>query len=191
MSELADLPPGSIGLEQWDALEVAHTRRWELSEGNLIMSPRPQAPHQRISKRLVHLLDEHLTGGLEVLPEMEVTTSASFPPSVRHPDIVVASSRAFDHASTRVPAADVVLVVEIVSPGSRGMDHVMKLYEYAKAGIEHYWIVDLEAPPPGECFLAYRLDGDVYRPVAVLNGHRVHTRQPVELDFALAELTRR
>ncbi|MBS9534218.1 Uma2 family endonuclease [Mycobacterium sp. M1] len=189
MSELADLPPGSIGLEQWDALEVAHTRRWELSEGNLVMSPRPQAPHQRISKRVVQLLDANLVDGLEVLPEMEVTTSASFPPSVRHPDIVVASSRAFDHASSRVPAADVVLVVEIVSPGSRGTDHVMKLYEYAKAGIEHYWIVDAEAPT-GEWFLAYRLDGDVYRSVAVLDGDCAEVHQPVQMRFRLDELTR-
>ncbi|PQM44494.1 hypothetical protein [Mycobacterium talmoniae] len=43
MSELADdLPRGLLTLQQWDALEVAHTRRWELSEGTLIMSPRPQ-----------------------------------------------------------------------------------------------------------------------------------------------------
>lgn len=189
MSELADdLPRGLLTLEQWDALEVAHTRRWELSEGTLIMSPRPQVTHQRISKRLTRLLDDHLPEGLEALPEIEVTTSASFPPSVRDPDIVVIRSRSVPGRTVRVPAADVVLVVEIVSPGSRGMDHVMKLHEYAQAGIEHYWIVDAEAAT-GEWFLAYRLHGDVYRPVAVLDGAQAHTHEPVQLRFTRGELT--
>lgn len=190
MSELADLPRGLLSLEQWDALEVAHTRRWELSEGTLIMSPRPQLMHQHISKRLTRLLDDHLPDALRVLPEIEVTTSASFPPSVRDPDIVVIQERAFERSSTRVLAADVVLVVEIVSPGSRRMDHVMKLHEYAKAGIEHYWIVDPDAPT-GERFLAYRLDDDVYRPVLVLDGDRVHVHEPTEMEFTLDALTGR
>lgn len=182
-----DLPRGLMTLEQWDALEVAHTRRWELSEGTLILSPRPLVAHQRISKRLTRLLDDHLPDGLEALPEIEVTTSASFPPSVRDPDIVVIRSRAVQGRTVRVPAAHVALVVEIVSPGSRGMDHVMKLHEYAKAGIEHYWIVDAEAPT-GEWFLAYRLDGDVYRPVAALDGERVQVREPVVMEFTLEAL---
>ena len=36
MSDLADLPRGLLSLEQWDALELDPTRRWELSEGTLI-----------------------------------------------------------------------------------------------------------------------------------------------------------
>lgn len=87
-----------------------------------------------LPRGLLSLLDDHLPDGLQVLPEIEVTTSASFPPSVRDPDIVVIRDRAFKRRSVRVPAIDVVLVVEIVSPGSRGMDHVMKVHEYAQAG---------------------------------------------------------
>lgn len=190
MSELADLPHGLMTLEQWDALDVAHARRWELSEGTLIMSPRPQLIHQEISKRLTRLLDDHLPDGMRVLPEIEVTTSTSFPPSVRDPDIVVIQEGAFERSSTRVLAADVVLVVEIVSPGSRRMDHVMKLHEYAKAGIEHYWIVDADAPA-ADRFPAYRLDGEVYRPVPALDGDRVRVSEPVEMEFTLEALTGR
>jgi Uma2 family endonuclease len=43
-------------------------------------------------------------------------------------------------------ASDVLLAVEVVSPGSRRTDHVMKRAEYADAGIPHYWIVDLDEP---------------------------------------------
>jgi hypothetical protein len=52
VSDLAHLPRGLLSLEQWDALELDPTRRWELGEGTLIMSPRPDLWHQRISKRL-------------------------------------------------------------------------------------------------------------------------------------------
>jgi len=96
----------------------------------------------------------------------------------------------FEQQPTRVSAADVVLVVEIVSPGSRGTDHVMKLHEYAKAGIENYWIVDADALADDQ-FLAYRLDGGSYRRVAALVGDRVRVNEPIAMEFALDVLTRR
>ncbi|BBX98561.1 Uma2 family endonuclease [Mycobacterium lacus] len=188
MTDLAHLPRGLLSLEQWDALELDPTRRWELSEGTLIMSPRPQLWHQRISKRLTRLLDDHLPDGLEALPEIEVITRASFPPSVRDPDIVVVRDRVFEGRPARVPAADVVLVVEIVSPGSRGTDHVMKLHEYAKAGIENYWIIDPDAPI-NDRFLAYHLEGENYRRVMALEGDRVHVLEPMDMEFTVDELT--
>jgi hypothetical protein len=119
VSDLADLPRGLLSLEQWDALELDPTRRWELSEGTLIMSPRPQVWHQRISKRLTRLLDDHLPDGLEALPEIEVITRSSFPPSVRDPDIVVVPDRVFERRPAPVPAADVVLV----APQKHGADY--------------------------------------------------------------------
>jgi Uma2 family endonuclease len=190
VSELAHLPRGLLSLEQWDALELDPTRRWELSEGTLIMSPRPHPRHQRISRRLTRLLEDHLPDGLEAVPEIEVTTSASFPPSVRDPDIVVVRDRVFEERSVRVPAADVVLVVEIVSPGSRGTDHVMKLHEYAKAGIDNYWIIDPDAVT-NDRFLAYRLDGERYRRVPAVDGDWVRVREPTEMEFTLDVLTGR
>lgn len=187
MSQIAQLPPGPLTLEQWDALDVDPTRRWELCEGALIMSPRPRVNHQRISKRLIRLLDDQLPAAFEALPEIEVVTKASFPPSVRDPDIAVIPVGRFDSDVTRVPAADVLLAVEIVSPSSRGNDHVMKLHEYAKAGIEHYWIVDPEAPAPDR-FLAYRLAGENYHRVGTFDGDRVRVDAPAQLDFSLAAL---
>jgi Uma2 family endonuclease len=83
-----------------------------------------------------------------------------------------------------------VLVVEIVSPGSRGTDHVMKLHEYAKAGIENYWIIDPDAPIHDR-FLAYHLDGEKYQRVTVLDDGRIHVSQPTEMKFTLDVLTGR
>jgi Uma2 family endonuclease len=44
--------------------------------------------------------------------------------------------------SVWLPLTDLLLVVEIVSPGSAAMDQVVKLQEYAQAGISRYWLVD-------------------------------------------------
>ncbi|UQX10062.1 Uma2 family endonuclease [Candidatus Mycobacterium methanotrophicum] len=154
--------------------------------------PRPTAAmklwHQRISKRLVRILDDHLPDGFEAVPEIEVITSPSFPPSVREPDIVVVPDRVFQGRLARIPAADAVLVVEIVSPGSRGRDHVMKSHEYAKARIANYWIVDPDAPIDDR-FVVYRLDGEIYRQVAALDGDRVQVHQPTDMQFSLDALT--
>jgi Uma2 family endonuclease len=43
-------------------------------------------------------------------------------------------------------ASEVILVVDVVSPGSARTDHVLKRSEYADAGIPHYWIVDPSEP---------------------------------------------
>ena len=38
--------------------------------------------------------------------------------------------------------SDVLVAIEVVSPGSKRTDTVTKRSEYAEAGIEHYWIVE-------------------------------------------------
>ncbi len=107
--------------------------------------------------------------------------SCESPPTVRIPDVVVTRSVAIDSNPPRVPAADVLLAVEILSDGTRRVDRVMKFSEYADAGIPQYWIVDLGAPTT---LLAYQLvDGDYE-----LSGE--HTGQ-VELSVAGHPVTRR
>ena len=187
MPELAEPSRNLLTLDQWDAIEFDPTRRLELSEGIPIMSPRPHPLHQRISRRLTRLLEDALPADLEALPEVEVTTDASFPPSVRAPDIIVVPRHVTGQRSPRVSAAHVLLVVEIVSPGSRRTDHVKKLHEYAKAGIPLYWIVD-SAGAPGEQFLAFSRDGNGYRGLDVQVGERVRITEPVRMAFSVRDL---
>ncbi|MEB3984333.1 Uma2 family endonuclease [Mycobacterium sp. 663a-19] len=185
---LAEFPRDLVTLEEWDALDLDEARRWELVEGGILMTPRPRPLHQVVSKNLTRLLDERRPDWLVVLQEVEVTVEARFPPTVRDPDLVVVNRDVVDRNPVRVDASDVVLVVEIVSPGSRRTDRVMKAYEYAKAGIEHYWIVDLDANRD-ERFLAHLLREGTYRRVEALIGDRVQTKEPLAVDFTLGELT--
>ncbi|HEU5265671.1 MAG TPA: Uma2 family endonuclease, partial [Jatrophihabitans sp.] len=82
-------------------------------------------------------------------------------------------------------ARDVVVVVEIVSPGSRRMDTVVKRGEYADAGIPHYWIIDLEPPVS---LLACRLAGafGYQDPGEVVNVYE--TAEPFAIRIDLASL---
>jgi Uma2 family endonuclease len=56
------------------------------------------------------------------------------------------------------------LVVEVVSPGSRGVDRGQKFYEYEKGGVSEYWLIDPERAQ-AEFYLLGR-DG-VYKLAAV------------------------
>ena len=129
-----------MSLDDWRALGEDTSQRYELAQGVLIVSPRPRLRHQRVLSRLLVQLATRMPSGLESVSEPDVVLTDR-PATVRVPDLVVCNS---DQESI-LTAADVVVAVEILSPGSRRTDLVVKRGEYAAAGIEHYWIVDADA----------------------------------------------
>jgi Uma2 family endonuclease len=54
-------------------------------------------------------------------------------------------------------AADLLLAIEIVGPGSEAMDEVAKRREYASAGIPQYWVVDRD---DAQTATSYQLSSD-------------------------------
>ncbi|HEX8870721.1 MAG TPA: Uma2 family endonuclease [Lentzea sp.] len=107
--------------------------------------------------------------------------------TVRRPDVVVVSVESYGGGDRRFDAADVVLVAEIVSPGSERTDRVTKLAEYAKAGIEDYWIVELDEPVS---LKAFELVDDVYKQSEGGTGV-VELTRPAPLTVDLDALLRR
>jgi Uma2 family endonuclease len=106
------------------------------------------------------------------------------PGTVRRPDVVVAT----DDARLRVRreggvvrASEVVLVVEVVSPGPTRTD-LAKRDEYADAGIPHYWILDITEPIS---LLACHLAGEFgYADGGTVTGTFTATDPfPVEIDL--------
>ena len=63
----------------------------------------------------------------------------------RIPDVVVTASEWRDER--RLAVDEVLLAVEIVSPGSWREDLIVKPVEYAEAGIPHLWIISLADGP--------------------------------------------
>lgn len=127
--------------------------RYELQEGAIVMSPRPVPGHQDALLELGIQLRGQVPPHLKVLLEVDLDlhlVPPTHPGTVRVPDLVVVTVQAFlrvlrDGGLLR--ADDTVLAVELHSTGTKRTDTVVKHAEYADAGIDHYWMVDLLAGP--------------------------------------------
>jgi Uma2 family endonuclease len=157
-------PDHLLSLDDWDALPEDTSRRYEVAEGVLQVSPRPASSHHQWALvELAHQMHSQLPVPLRVLPEVETCVFADFPVTVRVPDLIVVPAAATKANPVRYPADAMQLAVEVVSPGTVRTDKITKFAEYADAGIEHYWIVDLDPPPT---ITVYRLIGGDYETMA-------------------------
>ena len=145
-------PRRLLTVADYAALPEDDQYRWELLEGNLIMSPSPTPRHNYASGRLLLALEPQVPANLVLIQDVDLDLQLAppgQPGSVRRPDLVVVGRSALDRVDREgglLRANDAVLIVELVSPGSRRTDIVIKRGEYADAGIPHYWIVDLDPP---------------------------------------------
>ncbi len=133
--------------------------RYQLLEGELVMTPSPNRWHQQISIRLASDVLDHVRArglGEVFAAPLDVTLDDR---NVVQPDILFVSNERSGilQGSWVIGAPD--LCVEILSPGTERIDRVRKLELYARFGVTHYWIVDLDAQTIEE----YVLAGDVYR----------------------------
>jgi Uma2 family endonuclease len=133
--------------------------RYQLLEGELVTTPSPNRWHQQISFRLASEVLNHVQArglGEAFAAPLDVTLDDR---NVVQPDILfVSNERSGILQGSRVIGAP-DLCVEILSPGAERIDRVSKLELYARFGVTHYWIVDLNARTIEE----YVLAGDVYR----------------------------
>jgi Uma2 family endonuclease len=152
---LDELDDGSVHLltiGEYAALGETEHGYTELVEGRLLMSPSPAFKHSRAMGRLYLALVEQAPAEFEAVQELDVDLAlvpADEPGSSRRPDIMVVRQEFGDRIAAEgglVPASEVLLVVEIVSPSSKRTDHVHKRHDYADAGIPNYWIVDIDEP---------------------------------------------
>lgn len=115
--------------------------RYELVDGQLLVTPAPNLGHQRCVARLFALLDAAAPPQLEVFVA-PVDWFVS-PLTVFRPDLLVVGADLPDDAKVTVTPQ---LVVEVVSPSTRRSDRSLKRDAYAGAGVPRYWIVDPSAP---------------------------------------------
>jgi Uma2 family endonuclease len=101
--------------------------------------------------------------------------------------VSVVPTRLAQNNPNRYNAADVLVAVEIVSPGTEHTDRDTRPMQYAKAEIAHYWLIDLDDPISLSAFV---LVGGVYEPVEDGTG-KVELSLPASLTFDLDALTRR
>jgi Uma2 family endonuclease len=155
--------------------------RYELIGGAIVMTPAPEPVHQRVTRRLLALLDEACPEGHEVFV---APVDYDLPDAQRvQPDLTVVPDTSVGEKHLAGPA---LLVVEIVSPGSGANDRVTKRALYAKAAVPAYWIVD----PGAGHLLALRLEAGRYSPYIDTDGP-VEVDWPLKVSFDVADLARR
>ena len=154
-------------------------RRYELVGGAIVMTPAPGPAHQRVSRRLLGLLESAIPAGHEVF---SAPIDLDLPGGQRvQPDLVVVPTSSIGPKRLGLPA---LLVVEIVSAGSTTHDTVTKRAVYGTAGIPAYWIVD---PDAGE-ITALRLRDAAYDTDA--QGRTISLEWPLRIDIDVAALGR-
>lgn len=145
------IPDHLLTIEEYAALGETDSGFTELVEGRVVMSPSPIADNVAVFE-LGQQLAGQLPSQLRLLPETDVNlglTPVGRPGFSRRPDLLIierAGVARVRRDGGMLRAAEVAVVIEIVSPGSKRTDCHVKHDEYADAGIPHYWIVDITEP---------------------------------------------
>ena len=118
--------------------------RYELFDGELVMTPSPVARHQEIVGRLHALLLAHVRanslGKVFVAPLDAIFDQYN----VLQPDILyVSRKRVSEVVKERIEGAP-DFVVEVLSPSTFYNDLRRKMVIYSQFGVQEYWIVDPE-----------------------------------------------
>ncbi len=117
--------------------------RYEVLDGELVVSPSPSRRHQQLSKRLQYALYKHV----EVDHRRGEVYDAPFDviladDTVLVPDLIFVTRERQDLFSGRGLDGAPDLVVEIVSPSTRARDVGTKRELYARFGVRELWLVD-------------------------------------------------
>lgn len=156
-------------------------RRYEVVDGQLIVSPAPGLSHQEIVYRLYGLLDAacpdefHVVGSpFAVQPHLHTEVQ---------PDVLVA--RYADLTMKNLPTGP-VLAVEVLSPTGRLVDWNLKRAAYQAMGTASYWLVDPDVPE----LVVLELDGSgEYAEVARASGDTAFTAErPFPVDVVPSAL---
>lgn len=114
--------------------------RWELVDGEVLVTPSPSWVHQRIVGRLLVLLDAYIRAqkvGEVFASPLDVKLQ---PGLVLQPDILIVPNGELRKRSDVVRR--LLLAAEVVSPSSARYDRVEKRPHYQRNSVSEYWIVD-------------------------------------------------
>ena len=117
--------------------------RAELIDGEVYYMASPSVTHQRVLGRLSLRIGSYIlerNGSCEVFLAPFAVYLMNDIKNYVEPDLcVICKPDKLDDKGCH-GAPD--WTIEIVSPGSKHMDYIVKLKEYKKAGVREYWIVD-------------------------------------------------
>ena len=119
--------------------------RYELVDGELIVTPAPRPVHQRavllLARRLAEYVERHELGEVWTSPaDIEMR-----PGTIVQPDIFVASRSPELPATAWTDLTSLAVVIEVTSPSTARHDRVAKRAFFQRSRVGEYWVVDLDA----------------------------------------------
>ncbi|MGF0314450.1 Uma2 family endonuclease [Nocardia fluminea] len=111
----------------------------EIVDGMVVVRPSASKRHNRLARILANALDAAAGPDWNADTDFDVRLQ-DVPLTNRRPDVVVYRAATIDVTPTR--PEHVLLVVEVVSPGSETTDRIVKVDQYAKTGIAFYWRIE-------------------------------------------------
>ncbi len=163
-----------------DYCNAPEDKRYELHDGDLILVPSPNEPHQKLSRELttdINLLIRRTGIGTVYSAPFDVVLSDT---DVVQPDVIFVS-RERSHIVTRENiqgAPD--LLIEVLSPSTAHRDRTFKRALYARHGVREFWIVDTDT----RTIEVLRLEEGSYQAVGTYSAGQTLT-SPTLTDFTL------
>ncbi|MFD6042053.1 Uma2 family endonuclease [Streptomyces koyangensis] len=131
-----------ISAERYDSWSEEQCAGIEIVDGMVVVSPRASKRHNRLARVLANALDAAAGPDWNADTDFDVRVR-DVPLTNRRPDVIVHRAETIDLTPTR--PEHVLLVVEVVSPGSETTNRIVKVDQYAKAGIPFCWRVEQAA----------------------------------------------
>ncbi|MFJ9081802.1 Uma2 family endonuclease [Streptomyces sp. NPDC102384] len=174
-----------ISAEQYDSWTEEQCAGIEVVDGMVVVSPSASKRHNRLARILANALDAAAGADWNADTDFDVRLQ-DVPLTNRRPDVTVYRADTIDVTPTR--PEHVLLVVEVVSPGSETTDRIVKVDQYAKAGIPFYWRIE-QAVTGLPIVYTYVLDpaSKAYRDGDVFTG-TVKATAPFELTVDLGAI---
>lgn len=139
-----------ISYEEYMELVESSDQRYELIDGEVFLLASPRFNHQVVVTEIAWHFHNYFRGKpcRALAAPLDVKLfgfAAKFEedPNVVQPDVLVVCDEDKVNENSKyegIPS----LIVEVLSPTTKGKDMILKLNLYMKSGVREYWIVDLE-----------------------------------------------
>jgi len=126
-----------------DIYALPDGERAELIDGKIYYMAPPNTKHQMLVSELHYQIKDyikHNNGECNVFPAPFAVFLNENDKNYVEPDISVICDR--DKLTDKGCNGAPDWIIEIVSPSSKSMDYLTKLFKYRTAGVREYWIVD-------------------------------------------------
>jgi Uma2 family endonuclease len=164
-----------------DILNLPDGKRAELIDGCMYMMATPGVRHQRLVGRLYNAISNYIqskNGKCEPFVSPFAVFLNTDNINYVEPDISVIcdSNKLTEKGCMGAPD----WIIEIVSPSSRQMDYMIKLFKYKNSGVREYWIVD----PDKQQIMVYNFENDDMGMYGFNDVVKAGIYEDLEIDFS-------